>query len=99
MNSTLTTTLDLKSLARVLGAPDRWTLLGELARGAALPVSELARRAGISREQCSKHMITMKSTGLVVQGWGRLYAMAPGFAPVPGTRDLRLGACTLHFPA
>ena len=96
--SSLTAPPDHQTLARVLSAPDRWKLLGELARGEALPVSELARRAGISREQCSKHMILLKSLGLVAQGWGRLYSIAPAFVPAPGTRDLRFGPCTLHFP-
>ncbi len=88
---------DPATLARVLGAPGRWALLGELARDEALPVAELARRAGISREQTSKHMLMMRRLGLVVKGWGGLYALAPAFAPAPGSRDVRFGPCTLHF--
>ena len=83
--------------ARLLEMTARWALLGELARGAALPVSELAPRTGISREQTSKYMLMMLRPGLVVKGWGGLYVLAPALAPAPGSREVRFGPCTLHF--
>jgi hypothetical protein len=87
----------IEALAFALHSPHRWRLLGELSRGQAMPVAELARRVGILPVQCSKHLIYLKRLGVVVQGWGRLYSLAPAFMPAPGSRDVLFGPCTLHF--
>ena len=89
--------LDVRQLARILSAPGRWHILDELVKGEALPVQELARRTGISREQTSKHCLFMRRLGVVVSGYGRLYSLAPAVVPRDGSQSIRLGLCTIHL--
>ena len=89
--------MDLENLLSAIANPVRWRLLGLLADGRAWAVIDLGKRLGQSRSAVSKHVILLKKAGLVVQGPGRLYELAPGLKPGDGSRDIRLGHCTLHF--
>ncbi len=52
---------------------------------------------GVVLSAASKHMYFLKKAGVVSQGKGRLYEIAPGLLAEDGSRDVRLGRCTLHF--
>lgn len=85
------------TLAGVLASESRWRLLEELSKGGVFAVSELALAVGIRQATASGHMIKMKAAGIVVQGKGRLYTLAPGVLAEGGGREVRLGICTLRF--
>ena len=93
--------LSLKQTAQLLSDQARWIALRELAKGEALPVQELAARAGRSREAMSKHMIFMRRLGMVVTSYGGHYKLAPALRPAPGatTIDLGHGLIRLDAPA
>ena len=82
-------------LARLLGSEARWRLLEELSKGGIFSVTELAKAAGLSQPGASLHMVRLRKAGIVVQGKGRLYTMAPGV--LAEGREVRLGMCTLRF--
>lgn len=84
-------------LAKVLGSETRWRLLEELSKGGVFSVGELAEAVGIRQATASGHMIRMKAAGIVVQGKGRLYTLAPGVLAEDGGREVRLGICTLRL--
>jgi DNA-binding transcriptional ArsR family regulator len=85
------------AVIRALGNPVRWAILRELARGEALPVSELARRQGISDVALSKHAIALRQAGLVERGWGKLYRIAAA-VQVPGQPlSLDVGIATIRL--
>jgi hypothetical protein len=87
----------LAHLARCLGDPARWILLRELGKGEALPVKELARRAGCSPDMGSKHMAVLRAAGIVVTGYGRLYQLAPAFRPAADAEFIDFGHCQLRI--
>ena len=91
------TSIRLDRLGLALNDSARWRILRELARGKALPVSELGRRVGRTVDSVSKHMIVLRKAGLVVSGFGRLYELAPGLQPPPGVMELDLGYCVLRL--
>lgn len=91
------TPIPIDELGLVLNDPARWRILRELAKGKALPVSELGRRVGRTADSVSKHMIVLRQARLVVSGFGRLYELAPGLQPPPGVTDLDLGYCVLRL--
>lgn len=89
----------LAALALLLGDVTRWLLLRELAKGEALPIHELAKRLGRTREGISKHLAVMRRVGVAVQGFGRLYSLTPALRPAPGATVLDFGHCTLRLDA
>ena len=89
--------MPLKQLCSVLGEMTRWKILRELAKGEPLPVKELARRTGRSSDVAQKHLAMLKEAKIVVQGYGRLYKLAPGIQPEPGAAVLDLGHCVLRL--
>lgn len=89
--------LSLSQISTLLGNPARWIILRELSREPALPVNELARRAGLTPGATSKHMALMTTLGAVTTGYGRLYSLTPAFRPAPGTLDIDLGPCLLRL--
>lgn len=84
-------------LAKLLASESRWRLLEELSKGGVFSVTELAKVAGLSQPAASLHMIRLREAGIVVQGKGRLYTLAPGVLAEGGGRELRMGICTLRF--
>lgn len=89
--------MKLKHLSRLLHVPARWRILRELAKGEALPVTELARRVNCAAPTVSKHMALLKQAGVVKTGYGRLYRLTPGIQPEPGGQRLDLGHCILKL--
>jgi hypothetical protein len=89
--------IKVRHLSRVLNGQARWRILRELAKGEALPVNVLARRAGCPAASASKHMLLMKKAGVVQVGYGRLYKLSPRFQPEPGSTRLDLGHCIIKL--
>lgn len=89
--------MPLSKLCSVLGEMTRWKILRELAKGEPLPVKELARRTGRSSDVAQKHVTMLKEAKIVVQGYGRLYKLAPGIQPDPGAAVLDLGHCVIRL--
>ena len=89
--------IPLEKLAQLLSDPARWAILLELAKGEPLPVKELARRVGRTPDMTSKHMAVFRAAGVAVVGYGRLYQLAPGLRPEPGSTTLDLGHCLLKL--
>ena len=89
--------MPLAKLCSVLGEMTRWKILRELAKGEPLPVKELAARTGRSSDVVQKHVTMLKEAKIVVQGYGRLYKLAPGIQPTPGTTELDLGHCVIRL--
>lgn len=73
--------LPLSTQCLLVGDVTRIAVLRELAKGEPLPVSELARRLGRAPTAISKHLTLLRKTGVAVQGFGRLYRLAPAFGP------------------
>ena len=91
--------LPLATQSLLLGDPTRIAILRELCRGEPLPVSEIARRLWRAPTAMSKHLALLRRTGVAVQGFGRLYRMAPALQPPPGATALDLGELTLKLSA
>jgi DNA-binding transcriptional ArsR family regulator len=89
--------IKIRHLSRVLNGQARWRILRELAKGEALPVKELALRAGCPAASASKHMLLLKKAGVVTVGYGRLYKLSPHLQPEPGCPRLDLGHCILKL--
>ena len=87
--------LSLDSLSLLLSDATRWRALRELAKGEALPVSELGRRVGRTANAMSKHMAVMCRVGVAQVGFGRLYGLVPAFRPVAGKIDF--GHCVMRL--
>ena len=87
----------MEALAEALSSVTRWKILRKLAEGGFYTPAELARAAGVKRSTASNHLMVLRRTGLVRYGKARLYELAPGALAEDGSRDVRLGLCTLHF--
>ena len=87
--------LSADKLTTVLHDFRRWKILRELARGDALPVSEISRRVSGKSNSVQKNMAILKDAKLVVQTYGRLYRLAPELAVSADGRQLDLGFCIL----
>jgi len=79
--------LPLDSICLLVSDPTRWRLIRELAKGEALPVSELGRRLGRNSSAVGKHLAVMTRVGVTQSGFGRLYSLAPAFRPAEGKID------------
>lgn len=86
-----------KVLAETLASETRWRLLEEFSKGGVFSVQELARGLGIAQGTASGHMRVLREAGIVTQGKGRLYTLAPGILAEGESREVRLGICTLRF--
>ena len=89
----------LEEFCTTFAEPTRWNIIRELTKGQALPVMELARRVGRTPAMTSKHLAWLRTRGVVVVCYGRLYQMAPAFQPKPGERVLDLGHCIMRLDA
>ena len=97
--SSVQTLPDHKQLATVLGHTGRWKMLRELTCGEPRTISELAAVSGCSYENTIKHLAVMRAAGVVVQGRGRLYAIAKQYLPTPGEPIVDFGHCVLRLDA
>ena len=90
-------TIPLDEILGAISKPARWNLLRELASGEPLMVSELAERVGQSLDTASKNMAILRKAGIVIQGRGRLYQIAPQFLSDKTERILDFGYCLLRM--
>ena len=58
--------------------------------GEARSIEELAQAGGCHYDNAIKHLAVLRAAGLVVQGGGRLYLVAPQHLPSPGQPLVRL---------
>ena len=84
-------------LISVLGSASKWTILAALCDGEPLGASDIAKLIGCTVSAASKHMRGLVEAGVVVQGRGSLYRLAPGFQPQPGQRVVDFGHCLLRL--
>ena len=75
----------------------RWKVLGELAKGEPVMVSELAKKFGCSVPSMSKHLSALKNAGVVRPWRGRLYTLVDALRPEPGKLEIDFGHCLLRF--
>jgi DNA-binding transcriptional ArsR family regulator len=71
--------VDIAAVASLMGDPSRATVLAELSDGRALPPSELAEVAGVSRSTISEHLAKLQRAGLLAVergGRNRYYRLA-----------------------
>ena len=94
-SSALKSALDLQKVIFAVGSLPRWRILVELAKGEALPASEIARRVRLSANAGSKHLVLMHSIGLLRRGYGNLYSIFPEF--ITGPNRLDFGPITLRL--
>ena len=90
---------DLKMLASALGHTTRWKMLKELSAGEPRTIDEMAKVAGCSYDNASKHLAMLRRAGLVVQGRGRLYQVPKQYLPTPGQPIVDFGHCLLRLDA
>jgi len=90
---------NLELLASVLGHTTRWKMLKELSTGEPRTIDEMAKVAGCSYDNASKHLARLFRAGLVVRGRGRLYQMAKQYLPTPGQPVVDFGHCLLRLDA
>lgn len=90
---------DLELLITALGHSTRWKMLKELTCGEARTIDEMAKAAGCSYDNASKHLARLFRAGLVVRGRGRVYQMARQYLPTPGQPVVDCGHCLLRLDA
>ena len=89
--------MSLSKVALLLSHVARWQILRELAKGEALPTSDLGRRAGMRPNATSRHLSTMRRMGLLSKGYGGLYSLVPAYRPAPGTATIDFGHCVIRL--
>jgi predicted transcriptional regulator len=96
------TTLNQDEVFFALEPPLRRQLLGLLARGKPLSVSEMAEETRRDTDLVSKHLRVMRDAGIVASerdagrdGRRQVYEIPDQFAAAPGTVDF--GFCVLRF--
>ena len=107
MNSTPETTKtpvgtplpDLERLVSALGHTTRWKMLKELSAGEPRTIDEMAKVAGCSYDNASKHLAMLRRAGLMVRGRGRLYQVPKQYLPTPGQPVVDFGHCLLRLDA
>ena len=88
--------LPVSNVLSAIASENRWYILRELARGEALPVSEVAHRLGATLSGTSKHFAVLLASGVVRQTYGGHYTIEPRFR-VPGELAIDLGHVRLRF--
>src|SRR5215203_2025079 len=88
--------IPLNDILTAVGEKKRWPIFQELVKGKPLPVSEIARRTGITPASTSKHMLFLHSVGSVELGFGGLYELKPGWA-VEGENTIEFGPVLLRL--
>jgi len=87
---------DYAKLVPIIGSYAKWRILAALiTEGQA--AGDIAKINECSVSAASKHMKALVDAGLVVQGKGRVYNLAPAYRPKSGERVLDFGHCVLRF--
>jgi predicted transcriptional regulator len=91
--------LELQRLATALGHATRWKMLKELSLGEPRTIDEMAKVAGTSYDNASKHLARLHKAGLVARGRGHLYQIPKQYLPAPGQLMVDYGHCLLRLDA
>ena len=87
---------DYAKLVPVLGSWQKWIILNELMKEGQA-AGDIARLLNTGVSGASKQMAGLVDAGLVVQGKGRVYQIAPAYRPKDGQRVLDFGHVVLRF--
>ena len=87
---------DYAKLVPVLGSWQKWILVNELMKEGQA-AGDIARLLNTGVSGASKQMAGLVDAGLVVQGKGRVYQIAPAYRPKDGQRVLDFGHVVLRF--
>jgi DNA-binding transcriptional ArsR family regulator len=88
---------DLERLVSAISHTTRWKMLREFCAGEPRTIAEMAKVAGCSYDNASKHLAMLRKAGVVVQGRGRLNELAKQYLPVPGQPVVDFGHCLLRL--
>jgi hypothetical protein len=88
---------DIDRLIAGLRHRSRWKMLKELCAGEPRTIAELAKVAGCSYDNASKHLFQLFRAGLVARGRGRVYEMPKQYLPTPGQPVVDYGHCLLRL--
>lgn len=90
--------LPLSKIVKIANSWVRLRILREYAqqRQPMAPM-DISRAVGITKNAAQKHLADMRELGALVQGFGRLYALAPQWMPPPGSLHLDFGFCLLRL--
>ena len=87
---------DYGKLLGILGSWQKWMILNELMKEGQA-AGDIARLLNTGVSGASKQMAGLVDAGLVVQGKGRVYQIAPAYRPKDGQRVLDFGHAVLRF--
>src|SRR5947207_3064140 len=85
---------DYGKLLSIIGSYNKWRILNELMKEGQA-ASDIAKLLGCGVSGASKQMATLVDAGLVIQGKGRVYHLAPAYRPRAGEHILDFGHCVL----
>ena len=89
--------LGFKQTVHLLSHEVRWRMLRELAKGEALPPTELARRVGMTPNATRRHLWLLRDRGVVMTGYAGLYSLTPAYRSAPGTATIDFGHCIMRL--
>ena len=89
--------LGFKHTVHLLSHEVRWRMLRELAKGEALPPTELARRVGMTSNATRRHLWLLRERGVVTTGYAGLYSLTPAYRPASGTTTIDFGHCVVRL--
>jgi len=90
-------TLPLETVLKCISGTTRGDILGELADGSSLMVSELSKQTGWGADVISKQFAILRKAGIVINPRGRLFEIAPQFLADKIERILDFGYCLLRM--
>ena len=89
--------LPLETVLTAICNACRWRILAILADGQGYGAPDIAGMLGITYPGAYQHLLILRNAGIIVQGRGRLYRIAPAYQPDPAKRILDLGHCLLRL--
>jgi DNA-binding transcriptional ArsR family regulator len=86
----------LKTLLIAIGDTNRWRIFAEMFGEEAMPLTEIARRAGLPVTNTSKHLAVLVGAGILERAYGKLYRLRSRWV-VPGERALDFGRVRIRL--
>ena len=96
-NTPATARLPLATVLSAISNTQRWHILYILSKGEPMGPSDLAPLIGCTPSGASNHLCVLRDAGIVIQSYGRLYRIKPGFLPTPGQPIMEFGHCLLRL--
>lgn len=92
--------LPLNKIVKITNSRVRLRIMRELVRHRqSMGPIDIGRVVGITKGAAQKHLADMRDLGVLVQGFGRLYALDPRWMPPPGSMQVDFGFCLLRLDA